>query len=104
MWKIVEPHETEELGLLPAIFNPADPRPAREQIEDRYAHGGGWRPYGKGKWTIDYADGGTLRYPEDPAMRPWAALELNDEMVLVYDCSIIAVVQRDGTFDVLRMD
>ena len=35
----------DDLGLLPSMLSEHDPRPAREQFDARYGHGGGWRPF-----------------------------------------------------------
>ena len=35
---------TEQLGMLPYFIDPNDPRPAREQLDANYQHGGGWVP------------------------------------------------------------
>jgi hypothetical protein len=34
----------EMLGYIPSFFSENDPRSAREQINENYQHGGGWRP------------------------------------------------------------
>jgi len=41
------------LGFLPEILRPEDPRPASEQLADRYSHGGGYSPFGRDQWTLD---------------------------------------------------
>jgi len=44
-FEYLHPAMTEEhLGLLPEFLDPKDPRPARAQLHEHYAHGGGWRP------------------------------------------------------------
>ena len=76
------------LGFLPMIFNDEDPRPAREQANDRYAHGGGWRPQDGFKMQVrDHS----IKYPGDPRL-------------YVYDYGYVAVVQMNGKFEVARMD
>ena len=92
------------LGFLPEILRPEDPRPAREQIADRYAHGGGWRPFGKDEWKL--SAGFTLKYPGDPAMKPIAGLSLPQsmEIVLLYPHQMAMVIQADQSFDVVRLD
>ena len=45
-WIILDPSiNSEHLGLLPMMLDPSDPRPAREQFDENYQHGGGWRPF-----------------------------------------------------------
>jgi hypothetical protein len=89
------------LGYIPQIIFAGDPRPVHEQINDRYAHGGGFKPM-KG-WSFDPKTH-YLRYPGDPAYRPLARAEINDEMVYVYPHAWVCVVASDGTFEVSRMD
>lgn len=91
------------LGYIPQIIRTDDMRPSSEQIHERYAHGGGWSPWERGKWTMD--DDGTMHYPQDDPMEPLAILvHPNGETVRFYDCAIISITNADGTFDVARLD
>lgn len=102
-FELKQPGMTQaSLGFLPGFFSEADPRAAKDQIETAYAHGGGWNPFGEGRWTM--APDGTLHYPEDPPFRMLAEAKLHDEIIRFYDCSFVAVVQPDGSFAVTRMD
>ncbi|HXE86112.1 MAG TPA: hypothetical protein VN524_04825 [Hyphomicrobiaceae bacterium] len=91
------------LGFLPEILRPEDPRPAKEQIAERYAHGGGWRPFGRDEWKLSAF---VLKYPGDPEMKPIAALALphSKEMVVLYPHQMVAVLRPEGDFDVVRLD
>lgn len=93
----------EHLGLFPYIFDGDDPRPAREQANDRYAHGGGWNSFHG--FNMDPATK-ALSYPEDPPLEPFAMCELplSNETVWFYPHSQVAIVQQDGSFDAARMD
>jgi hypothetical protein len=47
----------------------------------------------------------TLRFPGDPPYRPAAAADFNGELVIFYpSCSLLAVIQQDGKFEVTRVD
>lgn len=92
-----------DLGMIPDFLSLDDPRPAREQFNENYAHGGGWRPYGQGKWKLN-SDGYALRYPGDPLFRPLAIAQFRDEVILFYDCALVCIMQKDGSFEVSRMD
>ena len=94
----------DRLGLIPEIITPLDPRPVRRQIEERYAHGGGYLPI-EG-FTITYKENGTARlhYPGDPAFEEWGRAQINNELVIVFDCALVAIVQPDWSFEVVRMD
>ena len=52
------------LGFLPMMLDDEDPRPAAEQLNETYAHGGGWMPFGKGQWIRDA--GAPSRYARRP--------------------------------------
>jgi len=95
--------DPEILGFLPVIFDAKDPRSAKEQAEDRYAHGGGWHSF-KG-FDFDALDA-SITYPGDPPKHPLATahLPLSDELVVIYEESWVAILQRDGSIDICRMD
>jgi hypothetical protein len=89
------------LGFLPDILDAGDKRPVKDQLEDRYAHGGGWRPI-KG-FTMD--NDRVLHFPEDPPFHPAAMTAIGDEIVIFYpNCSLLAVIAKDGSFEVTRVD
>ena len=92
----------EMLGLIPNFLSPDDSRPAAEQFDANYQHGGGWRPY------VGFAmlANGNLKskYPEDPDTRLLAEIKLREELIRIYEHAWVAVVQPDGTFTVARMD
>jgi len=87
------------LGHIPEFLTEADPRPAAEQIAERYV--GGWNPY-TDKWqmTADHV----LLYPGDPPFQPVAFAHLRNEVILVYRHAIVAILQANGDFQVDRLD
>ena len=87
------------LGLIPTFVFSADPRPAFEQFDERYI--GGWNAMLPGKFKIDEKD--YLHYPGDPPLPPVAAAMLRDENIIVYPYSLVAIIQRDGSFSIARM-
>ena len=90
----------DDLGLLIDFLSADDPRSAREQLNDNYRHGGGWSPLPG--WTM--LPGGAIKYPGDPVLFPLWEVPLRDELVLVYSYAWVAVVQKDGTFEIARID
>ncbi len=88
------------LGHIPSMLNDANPKSAREQLDDAYQHGGGWLPIKGFKHRGDYA----IKYPGDPLMVPLAAIKMRDEVVILYRYSVVAIFQKEGTFEVARMD
>jgi hypothetical protein len=92
--------QPEDLGMIPFWLDETDPRPATQQLDAHYGHGGGWRPQEGFKLQKDNA----LKYPGDPAMQPIACMILRNEMILMYPYGYVAVLQKDGSFEACRMD
>ena len=87
-------------GFIPTFLSLADPRPAREQLDSAYQHGGGWRP----QTGFTMHGGMSLHYPGDPAFRPLAMARFRDEKIVIYEHEYVAVIQPDGSFEVSRMN
>ena len=96
---LLEPGVTlQTLGALPDMLDANDPAPAREQLGRRYQHG--FR--GRSGWYLDADD--VLHFPGDRPYRPIAELRMRDERILVFECSFVAVIQSDRSFEVARID
>ena len=99
-WIIKDGFSTD-LGLLPHFLREDDPRPARDQINERYVSG--WNPM-KG-FTVDLSnDDVRLTYPGDPPFRPYAFTILRDEMIFLFESDWLLIVQPDKSFEVARVD
>jgi hypothetical protein len=94
----------EVFGIIPEFLDLTDPRPAREQFNEHYAHGGGWRPM-KG-WKL--MDDNSIWYPSeedsDPPCVPLAQVKFRKELIVLYEHAWVAVIQPDRSFEVCRMD
>lgn len=88
------------LGWIPTFLDADDPRSAKEQLDSNYQHGGGWHPM-RG---FAMGDGHVIAYPGDPPLHPIAEAKLRDELILIYRHAWVAIVQKDGTHEVARMD
>jgi hypothetical protein len=100
-WIITHPNITpEHLGELPLMLDSDDPRPAREQFNSGYGHGGGWDPFPG--HTLNKKN--ELCYPGDPPMALLALTKLRDEVIMLHDCSWVTIVQPDGSKETCRMD
>jgi hypothetical protein len=100
--ELLHPHATPDMvGILPEFLDPKDPRPAREQLNENYAHGGGWSPM-KG-WRMEPSSH-IMHYDDEVPLRPLARIRLRNESVLLYESSWVAIVQPNGEFEVSRMD
>jgi len=101
VWELLHPGATpEHLGLVPGFLSDDDPRPAREQFDAHYAHGGGWRPQSGFRFGRKYL----LIYPGDPPMLPIARTRLRNELIMLYPYAYVAIVQPDQSFEICRMD
>lgn len=99
-WELLHPRMTEEhLGYLPSFLFESDPRSAKEQFNERYTFGG-FRPFEGFKLGED----NSLRYPGDPPMFPLAQVKLRDELIVLYRHAWVAIIQKDRSFEVARMD
>lgn len=100
-WILMHGIDPDMLGFLPIMWDENDPRPAKEQANENYSHGGGWRPMAE--WSFD-KDTMEIQYPGDPAYKPIAMTQLRDEAIIVYRHAWVCILQEDGTFEVSRMD
>lgn len=91
--------EPEVLGLVPSFFDALDERPAIEQVMEKYI--GGWDHF-KG-FKLDEASG-KLLYPGDPPMSVLASTVMHDEQIRLYESGWTMILQKDGTFEVARLD
>jgi len=97
--------DIDAAGYLPEIISDRDPRPVRQQIESNYAHGGGWNPLSGFSLHLNQGIGcAKLLYPGDPAMHECSRTHIRDELVILFECDWVAVVQNDGSFAATRMD
>jgi hypothetical protein len=100
-WTLLHPRMTiEHLGLIPDFVSEDDPRSAIEQIDANYAFGG-WQPLAG--WLYMKPDG-RVKYPGDPELIPLACADFRDETIYFYDHAFVGVRQRDGSFEVARLD
>jgi hypothetical protein len=90
----------EALGFLPDMLDENDPRPAREQLNDNYRHGGGWDPFP----GFELNEDNSITYPGDPTLKPLAKAKLRDETILFYPFSGVMIQQPDRSFEICRMD
>jgi hypothetical protein len=116
-FRMLNPAMTEaHLGIIPMFCHDDDPRPAREQIDENYQHGGGWSPM-RGftlKDALSALDKRSppylmakhleLHYPEDEPFKPLAVAAFRDETIVFYQYSVVAIFQPDYSFEVGRLD
>lgn len=94
----------DALGYLPDFLDDNDPRPAREQFNTAYAHGGGWNPRPADSGIELNIATGVYTFPDDPPQTPIGITKLRDETILVYEHGVVAILQADGSYEIARMD
>lgn len=86
---------------IPSFLDDRNPAPAKEQLDHNYAHGGGWKPFNGFKMNMkDHS----IKYPGDPAFGAYACIKMRDEEIYVYPHGWVAIVQKDGSYEIARMD
>jgi hypothetical protein len=91
----------EVLGYIPSFIDEADPRPAKEQINEHYSHGGGWRKFPG--FTLDMGRM-QLLYPGDPPTNVRAMAILREEVLVLFEHDWFVIIQPDGTWEAARLD
>lgn len=101
VWVAKHPEATPDmLGFLPTFLREADKRSAREQFDSAYSFAGGWHPF-KGHTMLP---NGNLAYPGDPPTLLLAEAKLHDETIRLYEHAWVAIIQKDGSYEIYRMD
>lgn len=99
-WEMLHPRMTmEHLGYIPGWLRPNDTRSAKEQLDAGYRFGG-FRPF----YGFKMLEDGTLAYPGDPDNPPLAKCQLRDETIYFYQSAWVAIRQKDGSYEVARID
>lgn len=94
------------VGFLPQFLDDESDWRARKQIDEAYAHGGGWRDFKGFTLHNPRSQRPKLTYPGDPpteAVAYWK-LPLTDELVILFDHAWVAVVAADDSFEIARID
>ena len=94
----------EATGAIPTFLDPEDPRSVVDQINERYAHGGGWIDLKTGEGAWDFSPMGVLTYPGDPELSPIGFTKIHEELVFFYAHGMVAILVSTGDFRVARLD
>lgn len=87
-------------GYIPTFLDRNDPRPVKDQFNERYVFGG-WQPFKGFKFDPLHF---TLKYPGDPLMLPIDSMKFRDETVILFQSAWVVILQKDNTWEVARMD
>lgn len=101
-WEYLHPNAEEMMGMVSGWISEGNPEPAAKQIDAMYRHGGGWHPL-QG-WQLVDKQTGKMKYPGDPALLPIASAKLREERIFAYPHAWFCVVQKDGSFEMARID
>lgn len=91
----------EACGYLPQFLDNRNPASAKEQLDANYQHGGGWRPF---QGFVMRFPNHSIKYPGDPAHHPLAVIHMRDEDIYIYQHAWVAIVQKDNSYEIARMD
>ena len=94
--------DMSQAGLLPSFFSERDPRSAREQLHENYAHGGGVNPFTG--FQLVAGQRLKLQYPGDPPRHEVSRAQLRDETIVLFEASWVAIIQKDWSYIVTRCD
>lgn len=93
-------------GIVPEFLDPYNALSAKAQIDQAYAHGGGWRDFDGFTVRIDWAapENSELLYPGDPPVKAKAFCFFGEELIVLYDYDWCSVSHPSGTCYVARLD
>jgi hypothetical protein len=89
----------ESLGFIPQFLHTDDARPAKVQIDENYAHGGGWRD-SPGPWRIR----DEMLHSDDAKYHLVATAHLHGDEVQLFESGWTAIIHADGSYEVARLD
>lgn len=89
------------VGIIPQFLSYLDPRDPVEQINEAYAHGGGWNDFDG--FTFDPV-AHSIKYPGDPKHEALAETVLNGKRIFVYESAWVAVWDGENQPRIARLD
>ena len=93
------------VGFLPEFASPDDPRRLQEQVNEAYAHGGGWNSFDGFELRCHMASGRfSLVYPGDPPMQERARARFRNQIIVLFDMSWVGIIENMKLIDVARID
>lgn len=90
----------EVWGIIPSFLDVNDPRPAQEQINERYISG--WNPAPEGM-KLEFLQM-VLTYPGDPPFKCLGMMMFRDELLMMFQSEFVAIVQKDRSYKIARLD
>jgi len=110
-----------DLGWLPMILRTDDKRKLREQLQERYAHGGGYSPFpNKDEFSLEIhrlrPGRATLTWKEkdpDPTEADYCEVFTErarcffpetQELAILFDSAVLVIVDASDNFEIVRVD
>lgn len=90
-------------GYLPLMLNASDPRSVQEQLNESYAHGGGWNSF-SGFTLVERAGKYALSYPDDPLMTEVSRAQFRDQLLVLFQSAWLGIIEDGKLLDVARVD
>lgn len=94
---LTPPADWNCVGDIPHWLSDHNPKSAANQLDGVYQ--GGWQPFD----GFTLLNNNSIKYPGDPELHPLAEMRLRQELILVYPCSWVAIIQPDRSFEISRM-
>lgn len=89
----------EYWGLIPSFLNEEDKRPVKEQFAEHYISG--WKHFDGFKFDEKNQ---TLSYHGDPPMKAIGIIWFHDETIILFPHAWVLILQKNGKWEVCRMD
>jgi len=93
----------EAAGLIPEFLSEHDPRTVQEQLDENYAHGGGWNSF-EGFTLEGDSDHYVLSYPGDPVYHEVSRAEFRNQTLVLFQYAWLAIIEDGKLLDVARVD
>ena len=90
-------------GYLPLMLDERDPRSVQEQLNESYAHGGGWNSF-SGFTLVERAGKYALSYPGDPLMLEVSRAQFRDQLLVLFQYSWLGIIEEGKLIDAARVD
>ncbi len=90
-------------GYLPLMLDERDPRSVQEQLNESYAHGGGWNSF-SGFTLVERGGNYALSYPGDPLMLEVSRAQFRDQLLVLFQYSWLGIIEEGKLLDVARVD
>lgn len=93
--RVISYDNLDAFGFIPMMLSPTNMTPMWKQVDQGYAHGGGWNDFDGFEVSTDDEGKYMLTYPGDPAYHERGRIVFGDEMLVIFDYSWVLWVHGD---------